>query len=124
MDQEENTGAAAHEAASETETDEPMTVEKNTFMALLSYIGPLVIIPYLTAKDDGFVMFHIKQGLVLFVGEIALWVLMSMFWFLFPIWQLINLVIFVFAIIGIVNALGGKEKQLPVVGKYAKYFKI
>ena len=45
MDEQENTGtpqAAAPEA--ETVKEEPMTVEKNTFMALLSYIGPLVII--------------------------------------------------------------------------------
>lgn len=123
MDEKEHT-EAPEQAAPEAAANEPMKVEKNTFMALLSYIGPLVIIPYLTAKDDGFVMFHIKQGLVLFVAEIALWFLMAMFWFLFPLWQLLNLVIFVFAIIGIVNALGGKEKTLPVVGRYAENFKI
>ena len=123
MDQEEHT-SAPEQAAHEAPKDEPMTVEKNTFMAVLSYIGPLVIIPYLTAKDDGFVLFHIKQGLVLFVGEIALWVLMGMFWFLFPILQLINFIIFILAIIGIINAIGGTEKELPLVGKYGEKFKI
>ena len=122
MDEKEMNGEEMGEI--KMEADEPMTVEKNTFMALLSYVGPLVIIPYLTAKDDGFVFFHIKQGLVLFVGEVAVWLLMSMFWFLFPIWQLANLAILVLAIIGIVNAIKGKEKQLPFVGKYAEKFKI
>ena len=122
MDEKEMNGEEMGEI--KMEADEPMTVEKNTFMALLSYIGPLVIIPYLTAKDDGFVFFHIKQGLVLFIGEVAVWLLMSMFWFLFPIWQLANLAIFILAIIGIANAIKGKEKQLPFVGKYAEKFKI
>lgn len=104
--------------------EEPTVVEKNTFMAILSYIGPLVIIPFLTAKDDPFVYFHIRQGLMLFIAEVALWFLMATFWFLFPIWQIINLVIFVLAVIGIINAIGGKEKELPIVGKYAKSIKI
>lgn len=122
MDEKEMDGEKMGEI--KMEADEPMRVEKNTFMALLSYVGPLVLIPYLTAKDDGYVFFHIKQGLVLFVGEIAVWFLMAMFWFLFPLWQLVNLAILVLAILGIINALGGKEKELPFVGKYAKNFKI
>jgi uncharacterized membrane protein len=116
--------APQHEGEKMETKESPITVERNTIMAILSYIGPLVIIPYLTAKDDAFVLFHIKQGLVLFVIEIILWVLMGMFWFLYPVWQLINLALFVLAIIGIVNALNGKEKQLPLVGKYAGTFKI
>ena len=34
-------------------------------MAVLSYIGPLVIVSYIVANNDPFVKFHIKQGLVL-----------------------------------------------------------
>lgn len=98
--------------------------EKNVLMASLAYIGPLVIVSYLTSKDDPFVKFHIKQGLVLFTTEIGIWVLMSVFWLLFPIWQIANFAVFVLAIIGIVNAAGKKEKDLPLVGKYAKHFAI
>ena len=39
---------------------------KNLF-AVLSYLGPLVIISLLAGgKEDSFTKFHIKQGLVLF----------------------------------------------------------
>lgn len=101
-----------------------MTVEKNTLMAVLSYIGILVIIPYLIAREDGFVRFHIQQGLVLLVIEIALLVIGSMIFLLIPLIQIINLALLVLAIIGIINAIKGREKPLPFVGQYASYFKI
>ncbi len=96
---------------------------KNVAMAVLSYIGPLVIISYLTAKDDPFVKFHIKQGLILFIIEILLWIISPFFW---PIWiliRLVNLGILILAVIGIINASQGKEKELPVVGGLSKHFK-
>jgi uncharacterized membrane protein len=96
----------------------------NALMAILSYIGPLVIVSYIVAKDDPFVKFHIKQGLVLIVVEVALWFTVSMFPIIWPLWQLLNLAIFILAIIGIINAAQGKEKELPVVGKFAKQFPI
>ncbi len=97
--------------------------EKNKLMAVLSYIGPLVIVSYLTAKEDPFVKFHIKQGLVLFVAEVVLWFLGSMMFY--QLWALLNLIhlgLVVFSIIGIVNAFQGKEQELPIIGQYAKHF--
>ena len=95
------------------------TAQKNTLMAAASYLGPLVIVSYLLAKDDSFVKFHVRQGAVLFGIEIALSVITSMFWGLFMLGQLINLGVFVLAIIGIVNAVQGKERELPLVGHLA-----
>ena len=95
----------------------------NTAMAVLSYIGPLVIVSYLVAKNDSFVKFHIKQGLVLFVIEVIIWVVGMFLWGLWPVLQLINLATLVLAIVGIINAAQGNEKQLPVVGKFADNFK-
>ncbi len=97
-------------------------VSQTTVMAILAYIGPLVIISFLVAKDNPFVKFHIKQGLVLLVIEVAIWLLSMVFW---PIWFLLNLVnlaTLILAIFGIINAAKGKEKALPLVGDYAKYF--
>lgn len=97
---------------------------KNTLMGALAYIGPLVIISYIIAKDDPFVKFHIKQGLVLFVAEVAIWILSMMVWVLFPLLQIVNIIVVVLAIIGIVNVVHGKEKELPLVGSFAKQFNI
>ena len=91
-------------------------------MAILAYLGILVIVSYVVAKEDPFVKFHIKQGLVLLVLVIAVWFLGMLIWPLFPLLSLVNLVIFILAIVGIINAAKGKEKELPFVGQFSKYF--
>ncbi len=97
---------------------------KNTLMGVLAYIGPLVIISYFIAKNDPFVRFHIGQGSVLLVLEVASWFVGMMFWPLFAIVQLVNVAILILAAMGIVHVLQGKEKELPLVGKYSKHFPI
>ena len=96
--------------------------DKN-LIAILSYFGILFLIPMLAAKDSPFAQFHAKQGLVLFIAEVATtfvaWIPI-IGWIggpiLYTIW-------FVLAIIGIVNVLGGKQAQLPIIGKFASKFK-
>lgn len=95
---------------------------KNVFMAILAYIGPLVIVSYVAAKEDPFVKFHIKQGLVLLVIEAGVWVLGMMMWRFWPVLSIVNFATFVLSIIGIINAMKGKEEELPVVGKFSKHF--
>lgn len=105
-----------------------LPMSKNTLMAIFAYVGPLIIVSYLSAKDDSFVKFHIRQGLVLFAIEVVLWLLTSQFWLFFVsfamIWQLVNLALIVFSIIGIVNAAQGNEKELPLIGGFGKGFPI
>lgn len=102
----------------------PPSGQKNTLMALLSYLGPLVIVSYLVAKDDPFVKFHIRQGAVLFIIEIIISLFFSrmfmmVFLPLFFIMPIINLALLVLSIVGIVNAVQGKEKELPLLGHLA-----
>lgn len=92
--------------------------DNKTLMGVLSYIGPLVILSYVMAKDDPFVKFHIKQGVVLLVVEVATWILSSVFWPLWFLFQIVNIVVFVLAIIGIMNVVNGHQKELPLVGKF------
>lgn len=97
--------------------------DKN-MIALLSYFGILVIIPLLTAKEDQFVKYHIKQGLVLLIAAVAVsfiaWTPILGWFISFFAWM----VCFVLAIIGIINVLNGKEKPLPLIGQFADKFKI
>lgn len=117
----QNAGPATSSAS--TESTQPLTgAQKNTLMGVLSYIGILVIIPYLTSKHDPFVFFHIKQGLVLVVIELAVYVLGTLMWDLYPLLSIINLAMLILSIIGIVNVLQGKEKELPLIGQFARHF--
>ncbi len=99
--------------------------EKNIGMAILCYFGILVLIPLLTdSKKDPYVKFHIKQGLVLLITGVA-----TLFISMIPIlgWIvgfILWIVIFVLFIIGLINAIGGKEKELPIIGQYGEKIKI
>ena len=92
-------------------------------MAVLAYIGPLIVISYMSAKDDPFVKFHIKQGLILFIASIVTWALAGSFWNFFLVINLLNLAIVILAIVGIINAANGEQKELPFVGHLASNFK-
>jgi uncharacterized membrane protein len=93
---------------------------KGNIIAIFSYIGILVIIPLFTQhKDDPFVKFHIKQGLVLLIAVVigtAISMVPIIGWLLAPLIFLFNLIL---AIMGIINVLSNKQNQLPVIGKFA-----
>jgi uncharacterized membrane protein len=98
----------------------------STLMGILCYLGILVIIPYLVAKENTFVNFHIKQGVVISAIWIVLYIAREMIipWRLWGIVGVLNLGLLVLSIIGIVYVLQKKEKELPLVGSLAKYVKI
>lgn len=122
-----NTGESAPQAPSVPQTT-PTTqsAEHNpTLMGVLAYLGPLVFIPFFLAKDVPFVKFHVKQGLVLFVVEAILWVLMEVMflWILAPIITILNIGLLILSIIGIINVVQDKQAEVPLLGKYASHFK-
>ena len=96
-----------------------------TLMGVLSYLGPLVLVPLLVEKHDHFVRFHVRQGLVLLAIEVLVWVAVS--WFMWQLWMLANLInlgTIILSIVGIANVIKGKEEPLPLIGQFAHYFKI
>ena len=98
--------------------------EHKKLMGVLAYLGILLIIPFLMAKDDPMVKFHLKQGAVLLIIEAAVWILgMTLIgWQLWQVLQIVRLATLVLAIIGIVNVVQDKQKELPLVGSFGKYF--
>lgn len=112
---------------------EKKSSSKNTGMAIVAYI--LFFVPLLTdAKNDPFVKFHVKQGLVVFLLGVVVSIfnrLLPSFWglgiitrMLLLMVDLLSLGVFILVVIGIVNASRGEEKPLPLVGKFAEQFKI
>lgn len=96
--------------------------QKRKTVGILSYISILVVAAYFMANGDKRLMFHVKQGVVLFVCEIAVMVVAQMLlWTLSPIISILNIALFVLMIIGIMNVLNGKEKELPVIGQFATH---
>ncbi len=97
-------------------------IDKNKVMGVLAYLGLLVLVPLLAAKDSKFARFHSNQGLVLLIAE-GICSVLSAILSLIPFWlirlpiYLVQIALFVLAIIGIVNAASGKAKELPLIGK-------
>jgi|AntRauTorckE6833_2_1112554.scaffolds.fasta_scaffold09266_3 uncharacterized membrane protein len=91
-------------------------IDNNTAMGILCYLGILVIIPIITAKDSKFVMYHANQGLVLLIAAVILSAI-SMIPFLgwligFFGW----ITVVIFAVMGIINVTNDEKKPLPLIG--------
>ena len=99
-------------------------------MAALSYFGILVLIPILAAKDSKFARFHANQGLIFLIACIILAVanailtsvIIGISWRLYWLSNIISLIVglvcLIFFIIGIINVVNGRAKELPVIGHY------
>ena len=110
----------------------PNSMEKT--LALESYLGLLVLAPIFGAKKSKFVRFHANQGLVLCIISAALSILVSFNSLIIAavystfVSVLLGLLNFVYGfalcgvtalcIIGIIHAVKGKMKALPIVGKF------
>ncbi|HMB25870.1 MAG TPA: DUF4870 domain-containing protein [Patescibacteria group bacterium] len=98
--------------------------EENKILAAISYLGILCLIPILLKKDSKFVMFHAKQGLVLFIAEVAI-----SFINIIPIlgqmiWLAAALIFIVVSVMGIIKAYQGVWWKIPIVSEYAKKIKL
>ena len=98
--------------------------EENLGWAIVAYI--IFFLPLLTkAKDDPFVRFHVKQGLVLFLLMLVFWLIkIIMPWYLYwRLSELFGLFTVIFLILGLLNVLQGKQEKLPLIGQFADKFK-
>ena len=101
--------------------------EDNKIMGILAYLGILFLVPYLAAKESPFARFHANQGCVLFIVEIAFYIVMTILGIILPFGLYIIISLFnfvcgigflVLVILGIINAIKGEMKELPIIGKY------
>ncbi|MFH0864320.1 MAG: hypothetical protein V1858_04520 [Candidatus Gottesmanbacteria bacterium] len=97
---------------------------KINVMALISYAGPLCLIPLLAGSQDEFVKFHSRQGVLVFIGEVITWAIFGIIPLLLPVSSILGLIWAVFSIIGIMNVVKNEKKELPIIGKYAGRIKI
>lgn len=102
---------------------DPADIEKNKVISIFAYLSWLVIIPLIAGKDSKFARFHCNQGIVLAIAEIVCSVAIGILkdvpfvGFIFSIvGSLVSLACLVFTILGIINVVNGKAKELPLIG--------
>ena len=127
--QQENLGDTIGEKAQQlmntpdtTSEYDPADIEANKVLSLLSYLGILWLIPLLAAPNSRFAKFHTNQGLILWIANLIVGVAGGVL-AIIPIlgWLValaLGIIMLVLMIIGIVNAVQGRAKQLPIIGKY------
>lgn len=97
-----------------------MQITKDNIYAILAYLWVLCLIPVLMKKDDPFVKFHARQGLMLFILEVALGIVGIIPFIGLLISQIGGLVCLVVSVMGIINVLKGKQWKIPYVGEWAE----
>ena len=120
----------------ETGRFDSMDIQNNKVLAVLSYIGIFVLIPIFAGKNSPYARYHANQGLVLFLAEIIWWVFCSvinlalgfldifgpLFWIIHSVVDgilgILSLAFLALVIYGIVNAVTGKAKPLPFLGRF------
>lgn len=98
---------------------DPKDVEDNKILAAISYIGLLSVVVFLVAKKSPFAQEHAKQGVVLFVVELLVYVLGLLpliGWFIIgPIGSLVCLIV---SVVGFIKALQGTFWEIPLIGSF------
>lgn len=115
-------------------------VQNNKGIAWLSYLGIFLLIPLFARKTSEYCKYHVKQGATLFCTYLAYLIasniLLAIIGAIFPgtnyylfvapspvysifstIFSLVYIFFLVVIIIGIVNAVKGEKKELPLLGQ-------
>ena len=101
--------------------EEPRTiVPSRRAWAMVGYLSFLCLLPLFAKRDDDFVLFHARQGLLLFVAALLFLVLSVVPLFGHALWHLGDTVIFVLSLLGIYYALRGQRWTMPLIGDAAR----
>lgn len=129
--EEPKTPAPPINVSKEVEPDNSIEIDKNLqdesrdhILAVISYLWVFCLIPYLTIGMTDYVRYHAKQGLLLAI-ILTFW--LFVWWILtyflsfgeWIVWA-INAIFAIFIIIGMLNAINGKKKSLPIIGGIAE----
>lgn len=92
-------------------------MKKSKLLGVLSYLNFLVLIPVFTSGRDEFVKKHMKQGLFLLLGLVLLpyvLIIPLLGWIIGGVWAILLLILW---LMGLISAITGREKSLPIIGK-------
>tara|TARA_B100000315_G_C14570565_1_gene585250 strand:- start:2068 stop:2394 length:327 start_codon:yes stop_codon:yes gene_type:complete len=94
-------------------------IKQGAPFAALSYVFCLWILAFTLKKDNQYAYFHAKQGIVIFVGNLACFAL-GFVPVLGVLFGMIQVLLMCVSIYGVFLALTGKMKSLPIIGDIAQ----
>ncbi|MBQ2848707.1 MAG: zinc-ribbon domain-containing protein [Clostridia bacterium] len=93
-------------------------ITKNKSMAVLAYLGLLFLVPLLAAKESPFARYHTNQGILLFIVQTIGVAATQIPYAGWAAGALINVFTTALLVIGVLNAIKGEAKELPIIGKF------
>ncbi|MEO5378729.1 MAG: hypothetical protein H7832_13235 [Magnetococcus sp. DMHC-6] len=90
------------------------------FLAAMSYLGILVLVPLVLNREDSYVRFHARQGLILWIWEVIAVFTLVLPGIGRPFFSISSFMCFLLSVIGLVSVLLGRAWKLPVVGPFAE----
>lgn len=94
----------------------PNDIEQNKSVAALGYI--LFLIPMIGTRNSQYAQFHANQGLLVQVLMLVIWLVVLLIPIVLVnlIAQLLNIICVVWIVLGILHAIRGEAKPLPLIG--------
>ncbi len=90
------------------------------FFAAVGYISLLCFVPLFLKKDNRFAQFHGKQGLVLFILEVAASIIKAVPALGDLVFTVAFVVFGILSLVGILKVLTGEYWEMPIVGDIAE----
>jgi uncharacterized membrane protein len=101
--------AAKKASSSSNAGDEGKTI---AIISYITWVGWIIALIMNMDKKNDFAKFHLRQALIIWLGSLLAWIP-----FIGWIW---GLVLFVLWIIGLVAAVNGERKEVPLLGPLAQ----
>ncbi|MDD5282283.1 MAG: hypothetical protein PHF69_06320 [Candidatus Omnitrophica bacterium] len=98
-----------------TKIQDEEIIREGKFFAVISYVSFLCIISLILKKDNKFALYHARQGLVLFVMEVAAFILSIIPLLGWLIWIFGYALFLLVSIWGIMQAALGIYCRIPIV---------
>ncbi|MDA1038139.1 MAG: hypothetical protein O2877_00440 [bacterium] len=99
-------------------------IDDNKLISAIGYLGILCLIPLLLKKDSKYAQYNGKQGLVITIAWVILWIGNIVPFLGQIIWFLGSIALLILVVIGIMNSLQGNVWEMPYLGKYASQIKL
>lgn len=119
---EQQNNEATQEQTQHTQTGQPQPAsqgDNEKVVSAVAYLGILFFVPLLTNPESDFAKYHANQGLLLLITAVVvgtLSVIPIIGWFIIgPLGMIFLIVLF---IMGIVHAVNGEKKPLPLIGGF------
>ncbi len=103
-------------------------IEKNKALSAIGYIPVLFLVPLLVAPQSRYAKFHANQGLILTIASFVLGIAQAVLCAIFGIMPffrefvpviiqaVVSVAILAYMVIGIIYAVQGRAKRLPIIG--------